>query len=379
MQINHHQLKEAKLKILDLVTTTTKPSISAIFAEHHGDYIIEYQLYIAYFNRIPNCIKDTDIDIKKATLWFLKTYKEKIKESNYYKRYLQKVKKIDFEDAYYILYDDLLVYFDFGSSQFKLIFKNTEIELVEKLLKELQRFKKRNNYNKPLINLISICENDLCLTEMQINKPKLNINDNYNDDFLPINQTILKRLSKKNDKGIVLLHGKPGTGKTTYIRYLMASVRKKMIFLPPNMANTITNPGLIRLLVNNQNSILIIEDAENIIIDRKKNGDSPVSALLNISDGLLADCLNIQIICSFNTDISKIDTALMRKGRLIAKYEFKELETEKSQLLSSKLGFETIINSPMTLTAIYNQDEKEYHQLKKHTSIGFKTLKEQVI
>jgi hypothetical protein len=69
----------------------------------------------------------------------------------------------------------------------------------------------------------------------------------------------------------------------------------------------------------------------------------------------------------------------MRKGRLIAKYEFKELETEKSQLLSSKLGFETIINSPMTLTAIYNQDEKEYHQLKKHTSIGFKTLKEQVI
>jgi hypothetical protein len=75
MQINHHQLKEAKLKILDLVTTTTKPSISAIFAEHHGDYIIEYQLYIAYFNRIPNCIKDTDIDIKKATLWFLKTYK----------------------------------------------------------------------------------------------------------------------------------------------------------------------------------------------------------------------------------------------------------------------------------------------------------------
>jgi hypothetical protein len=33
----------------------------------------------------------------------------------------------------------------------------------------------------------------------------------------------------------------------------------------------------------------------------------------------------------------------------------------------------------MTLTSIYNQDEKEYHQLKKHPSIGFKTLKEQVI
>jgi hypothetical protein len=35
----------------------------------------------------------------------------------------------------------------------------------------------------------------------------------------------------------------------------------------------------------------------------------------------------------------------MRKGRLIAKYEFKELEVEKAQQLSNKLGFEqTSIN-----------------------------------
>jgi len=56
--------------------------------------------------------------------------------------------------------------------------------------------------------------------------------------------------------------------------------------------------------------------------------------LLNISDGLLYDCLNIQIICSFNIDIIKVDSALLRKGRLIAKYEFKELEVAKAQALS---------------------------------------------
>ena len=64
-----------------------------------------------------------------------------------------------------------------------------------------------------------------------------------------------------------------------------------------------------------------------------------VSALLNITDGLLSDWLNIQLICSFNSDISKIDSALMRKGRLIAKYEFKELEVEKANALSLKLRF----------------------------------------
>jgi ATP-dependent 26S proteasome regulatory subunit len=138
------------------------------------------------------------------------------------------------------------------------------------------------------------------------------------------------------------------------------------------MAAAIVNPDLISILIDNPNSIFVIEDAENIVVDREKDGHSPVSALLNISDGLLSDCLNIQVICSFNTDISKIDSALMRKGRLIAKYEFKELEIEKAKMLSQKLGFTTILNSPMTLTAIYNQDEKDFQQTKRLNTIGFK-------
>ena len=62
----------------------------------------------------------------------------------------------------------------------------------------------------------------------------------------------------------------------------------------------------------------------------------------------------------------------MRKGRLIAKYEFKELEIEKAQALSDKLGFNFNVNSPMTLTDIYNQEEKNFQQTKKRNTIGFK-------
>ncbi|MBK6989370.1 MAG: AAA family ATPase [Bacteroidetes bacterium] len=130
-----------------------------------------------------------------------------------------------------------------------------------------------------------------------------------------------------------MLHGKPGTGKLHTSVTHVQPLKKDIIFLPPNMAKVITNPDLISILIDNPNSIFVIEDAENIVADREQDGKSPVSALLNISDGLLSDCLNIQIICSFNTPLSKVDSALLRKGRLIAKYEFNELMLKKAQHL----------------------------------------------
>jgi len=64
----------------------------------------------------------------------------------------------------------------------------------------------------------------------------------------------------------------------------------------------------------------------------------------------------------------------MRKGRLIARYQFKELETEKAQKLSNKLGFKTSVNRPMTLTSIYNQTEMDFKETRKSNPIGFQAI-----
>ena len=68
---------------------------------------------------------------------------------------------------------------------------------------------------------------------MEIKKTKLDLELYYEDDFIEVDRTIQNRLTKKDDKGIVLLHGLPGTGKTTYLRYLIGRLKKKVLFLSP--------------------------------------------------------------------------------------------------------------------------------------------------
>ena len=233
----------------------------------------------------------------------------------------------------------------------------------------LLKFTNKLTRPKREINLIVQGEGGLKLTDLEIKKTRLDIALNYEDDFAEVDAVITKRLNTKNDKGIVLLHGKPGTGKTTYLRYLLTRLKKKIMFVPNNVAVNLTNPDFINLLIENPNSVLIIEDAEQVLQDRQESGNSAVSNLLNISDGLLADCLNIQIICSFNTQLSNIDSALMRKGRLIARYEFGKLSVAKAQRLSDSLGFGTTIMQPMTVSEVYNQTEQTFEKQK--TKIGF--------
>jgi hypothetical protein len=197
----------------------------------------------------------------------------------------------------------------------------------------------------------------------------IDIKQFYNDDFLEIDMLISEFMTKR-ESGIILLHGEPGTGKTTYIKHLISKFSdKEFIFVQNDFVHDLLKPSFISFLLQNKSATLIIEDAEKVMVSRENLAeDSVVSTILQLTDGLFSDYLNIKIICTFNTDITRIDKALMRKGRMIAKYNFQPLSKEKTEMLAKKFGIKDI-EGGLTLADIFGHEKRDFKEPKKN--IGF--------
>ena len=331
-------------------------------------YLDSKGLYMYYFKNIP-CITFVNyIDGEKSFEAVKEKYGSLIQLVHRYRK-VEREKKTQFDETIMVLSNGCVLEFDSGYCE--ILHDHSMEGFADELALLMRPFKERQRRQPREINLIVRGRSGLELTSMAIKRVNLDLDLFYEDGFRQVDEVIRKRLGRRKDKGIVLLHGLPGTGKTTYLRYLVSKIKKRVMFLSPDIAGSLVDPEFVQLLINNPDTVLIIEDAENIIMDRRANANSSVSNLLNISDGLLADFLNVQLICTFNNALAMVDNALLRKGRLIAKYEFGKLGVEKAQKLSRRLGFDTIINKPMTVAEIANPHEKDY-QAGKGEVIGFR-------
>ncbi len=334
--------------------------VAAYFLRHHGIAPNKKTYY-----RIELPALEKELDTAFAQRWREDyTEEEFIKKEGKYKQknriwFLQK----DVWLRYRSEYDHMaatLYYLPSGNTQV--------LHQAEAILQTLVKEKEEDH--KGHFSFITTLHGHFHLKEFKHIGDTVDIEDHYNEDFYPFSQRVVERLQKPKSHGLVLLHGKPGTGKTTYIRYLAAQLTKRMVYFPPYMASHISSPELINFLMDQEESILVLEDADNVISKRMGSDSSAISNLLNLSDGLLGQCLHIPVICTFNMMQTELDAALLRKGRLLGMYEFSPLQPATANRLAKKLNIAQEFTKPITLAEMYNLDEEGYQPQKQ--AIGFR-------
>lgn len=351
------ELKPIDLKNKDLI----------IF-HNPGSYINCNRMYFGYYNKIPNIISIEDINTKLYENWFEKEYYNKIIKHHYQKEFLINSNKFEYLDNIFLLENEIVV--NIEDSNVYLLFSDEQCDILNSILNSLKKFKIKSKKTTD-ISLIYSLNGELDTKKLHIKKPKINFNIHYNENFYPIHNEIVKIINKKDINGLYLFHGEPGTGKSTYIKYLIYQLKKKVIFISPKMAGELDNVNMTTFLLNNRNSVLVIEDAEELIASREDIRNSNLSMLLNLTDGLLGESLGIQIIATFNTDIANIDKALLRKGRLTSIYEFTKLSIERTNALLNILGHKEKVSEPLAITDIFNFNSDNNYTPKQKKIVGF--------
>ena len=244
--------------------------------------------------------------------------------------------------------------------------ENRDEYFEQQLSEYIQQYSLEKKPDKPVINIIQVSNNTFSTKEYPV-EDNFEIRDldvNYGYGFEKFHKDLMSRFNNST-KGLVLFHGEPGTGKTYYIRHLLRSMvsnKKIVLYLPPNMVDHLVEPVFMTFLSSKIKAwsdagnfcVLLIEDAEPLLAKRQEGVRiQGITNLLNMSDGLLNDMLNLQIICTFNVGLRKLDSALLRPGRLIARKEFKALSELDANLLAQRIGIKHHFTKPATLGEIY--------------------------
>jgi len=353
----------------------TQNSNIDIFSDNYSG-IDPIKYFVQLYNDIPNHYSAYfRINISDALANLKKKYK--LKDENFiFKHEYAKDSNIYRVDknmsSYFINVDNEIMLL---INNYKATFyysNNIKFFEIKDIIKNIDPEEQRKTSKDPFFSMIifsGTSDSGYELKNFDIKPNKLKIEDNYNNDFVPVNKKIINFLKEDQKTGLVLLHGKYGTGKTSYIKHLMSQVKKRFILLPQSMLSTISNPDFFLFLSEYKNSVLILEDCDSLIVGASAK-DNPLTHFLSLAEGLLSETYNYKIICSLSASSRQINEDIIRKSKLVVSYEFKELAKEKAQKLSNTFGSKDIIDKPTILSEIYNKKEKDLGNFKEK-KLGF--------
>jgi SpoVK/Ycf46/Vps4 family AAA+-type ATPase len=220
--------------------------------------------------------------------------------------------------------------------------------------------------DRPRIGLVNISYGSLEVTRVHVTPERLVPKEQAALYYgCPTARWLDGWIDRLNDRryGLSVLSGEPGTGKTTLLRSLASWLRETHLFYftPASRFNAVDAGELVTFWTDENRTsklrkVLVLEDAESILLSRNGRNGEQVASLLNLTDGVMGDALGLQVVCTINSELTDIDPALLRPGRLLARREIDRLSRDEARLLAEHLGKPLPDGETIALAELFNPD-----------------------